>query len=64
MCLGDDVSWHMIGLGNEVDRHTAYFHGNTFIYNGNVKDTVSLLPGNKSEQNIVSRPTSELGYEA
>ncbi|KAJ7356217.1 hypothetical protein OS493_025970 [Desmophyllum pertusum] len=45
MCLGDKVSWHMIGLGNEVDIHTAYFYGNTFVYNGNIKDTVSLLPG-------------------
>lgn len=45
MCLGDDISWHMIGLGNEIDRHTAYFYGNTFIHNGNVKDAVSLLPG-------------------
>lgn len=45
LCLGDRVSWHLIGLGNEVDMHTAYFYGNTFTYNGNVKDTVSLLPG-------------------
>ena len=45
MCLGDDVSWHVIGLGNEVDMHTAYFYGNTFMHDGNVKDTLSLLPG-------------------
>ena len=46
LCVGDRVSWHMIGLGNEVDMHTAYFYGNTFTYNSNMKDTVSLLPGN------------------
>ena len=46
LCIGDKVSWHLIGLGNEVDMHTAYFYGNTFTYNGNMKDTVSLLPGN------------------
>ena len=51
LCVGDRVSWHMIGLGNEVDMHTAYFYGNTFTYNGNMKDTVSLLPGN-----IVDKP--------
>ena len=45
MCLGDEVSWHLIGLGNEVDMHTAYFYGNTFVHDGNVKDTLSLLPG-------------------
>ncbi|KAL9973398.1 hypothetical protein ACROYT_G019854 [Oculina patagonica] len=45
MCIDNRVSWHMIGLGNEVDMHTAYFYGNTFTYNSNMKDTVSLLPG-------------------
>ena len=45
MCLGEKVSWHVIGLGNEVDMHTAYFYGNTFLHNGNMKDTISLLPG-------------------
>ena len=30
MCLGDDVSWHLIGYGNEVDMHGAHFHGQTF----------------------------------
>lgn len=45
MCLGDKISWHVIGLGNEVDMHTAYFYGNTFLHDGSVKDTLSLLPG-------------------
>ncbi|KAL9973401.1 hypothetical protein ACROYT_G019857 [Oculina patagonica] len=45
MCIDEKISWHMIGLGNEVDMHTAYFYGNTFTYNSNMKDTVSLLPG-------------------
>ena len=50
VCLGDKVSWHLIGFGNEVDMHTAYFYGNTFSDNGQMKDTVSLLPGNKAER--------------
>ena len=56
LCLGDRVSWHLIGLGNEVDMHTAYFYGNTFTYNGNVKDTVSLLPGNIENTERFLRP--------
>lgn len=56
LCLGDRVSWHLIGLGNEVDMHTAYFYGNTFTYNGNVKDTVSLLPGNIGNTGRFLRP--------
>ena len=50
VCLGEKVSWHLIGLGNEVDMHTAYFYGNTFSENGQMKDTVSLLPGNEAER--------------
>ena len=45
MCLGEKISWHVIGFGNEVDMHTAYFYGNTFLHDGSVKDTLSLLPG-------------------
>ena len=48
MCLGETISWHVIGLGNEVDMHTAYFYGNTFTHQGSVRDTVSLLPGTHS----------------
>ena len=60
MCKGDKVSWHLIGVGNEVDMHGAYFYGNTFLNNKNRKDTVNLLPGkamifffgSKQNQNI------------
>ena len=45
MCLNDKVSWHMIGYGNEVDIHGAYFHGQTFLMNKNRKDAVNLIPG-------------------
>lgn len=45
MCRQDKVSWHLIGLGNEVDMHTVTFYGATVMENQNRKDTVSLLPG-------------------
>ena len=45
MCLDDDVSWHLIGYGNEVDIHGAYFHGQTFLMNRNRKDALNLIPG-------------------
>ena len=45
MCKGDKVSWHLIGLGNEVDMHTAAFYGQTVMHDSSRKDTVSLLPG-------------------
>ncbi|XP_014771914.1 hephaestin-like protein [Octopus bimaculoides] len=45
MCMNDKVSWHIMALGNEVDLHTVYFHGNTFTVHQNHKDTFSVLPG-------------------
>ena len=44
MCKGDDVSWHFLG-GPGGLMHSAYFHGNTLIRNGNNHDTVGLMEG-------------------
>ena len=51
MCLNDEISWHLIGYGNEVDIHGAYFHGQTFLMNKNRKDVVHLIPG---KENLVA----------
>ena len=40
----DKVRWYLIGMGTEVDMHTAHWHGQTVIYNGNRTDVVELLP--------------------
>ena len=45
MCLNKKISWHLIGLGNEVDIHGVNFYGQTFEMNNNRKDTVTLIPG-------------------
>lgn len=44
MCQGNTVSWHLIGLGSEVDIHGIYFSGNTLLVKGIRKDTVNLFP--------------------
>ncbi|KAI1893976.1 hypothetical protein AGOR_G00129200 [Albula goreensis] len=44
MCSGDQVSWHTLGLGTEVDIHGVYFQGNTFQREGTTRDTLSLFP--------------------
>ncbi|XP_053246201.1 ceruloplasmin isoform X1 [Podarcis raffonei] len=44
MCSGDTVSWHLIGLGSEVDIHGIHFSGNTFLTKGGRKDTANLFP--------------------
>ncbi|KAH0630885.1 hypothetical protein JD844_004213 [Phrynosoma platyrhinos] len=44
MCAGDHVSWHLFGMGSEVDVHTAFFHGQTLVVRGHRTDVVSLFP--------------------
>jgi len=44
MCAGDHISWHLFGMGNEIDVHTAYFHGETLSIRGHRTDVASLFP--------------------
>uniref|UniRef100_A0A8D2PZT0 ferroxidase n=1 Tax=Varanus komodoensis TaxID=61221 RepID=A0A8D2PZT0_VARKO len=44
MCAGDHVSWHLFGMGNEIDVHTAFFHGQTLIIRGHRSDVASVFP--------------------
>lgn len=60
MCLNDEISWHLIGYGNEVDIHGAYFHGQTFLMNKNRKDVVHLIPG---KENVVAKFCKKLSKQ-
>lgn len=40
----DRVRWHLIGMGTEVDVHTAHWHGKTVLDHGRRTDVVELLP--------------------
>ncbi|XP_067898713.1 ceruloplasmin [Heterodontus francisci] len=44
MFIGDKVVWHLFGMGNEVDIHSAYFHGQILIDRHHHVDTISLFP--------------------
>ncbi|XP_066512429.1 ferroxidase HEPHL1-like isoform X1 [Hoplias malabaricus] len=44
VCLGNRVSWHLFGIGNEIDIHTAHFHGHTLLDRGHRTDVLSLFP--------------------
>ncbi len=41
---GDRVRWHLIGMGTEVDIHTAHWHGKTVLSSGQRTDVIELLP--------------------
>ncbi|KAG5284516.1 hypothetical protein AALO_G00027550 [Alosa alosa] len=44
LCLNSTVSWHLFGMGNEVDMHSVYFHGHTVVERGHRTDVLSLFP--------------------
>ncbi|OXB71026.1 UNVERIFIED_CONTAM: hypothetical protein H355_013979, partial [Colinus virginianus] len=44
MCVEDKVKWHLFGMGNEADIHSAYFHGQTLIERHHRVDTINLFP--------------------
>ena len=44
MRRGEHVRWYVVGLGNEDDIHTAHWHGNTVLHNGQRVDTAQVLP--------------------
>lgn len=41
---GDRVRWHLVGMGTEVDMHTAHWHGKTVLNAGRRTDVINLLP--------------------
>ena len=42
--VGTKVRWHLFGMGNERDIHTAHWHGKTVFTPMEHEDVVTLLP--------------------
>ncbi|XP_009580733.1 PREDICTED: hephaestin [Fulmarus glacialis] len=55
MCAGDYVSWHLFGMGNEIDVHTAYFHGEMLNIRGHRTDVASLFPATFVTADMIPR---------
>ena len=41
---GENIRWHLIGMGSEVDLHTAHWHGETALNAGRRTDVINLMP--------------------
>ncbi|XP_010129612.1 PREDICTED: ceruloplasmin-like, partial [Buceros rhinoceros silvestris] len=61
MCKGSVVSWHLMGLGSEVDVHGIYFSENTFMTKGTRRDTANLFP--HTFLTAIMKPDSEGVFE-
>ncbi|XP_032702797.1 hephaestin isoform X5 [Lontra canadensis] len=44
MCSQKRVAWHLFGMGNEVDVHTAFFHGQILTIRGHRTDVAHIFP--------------------
>lgn len=45
MTVGERVRWYVVALGNEVDLHTAHWHGETVTTESGIRtDVIELLP--------------------
>ncbi|XP_004834476.1 ceruloplasmin isoform X1 [Heterocephalus glaber] len=48
MHVGDEVTWYLLGMGNEVDLHSVHFHGHSFQYKHRgiySSDVFDVFPG-------------------
>lgn len=44
-CQNHTAALHLFGMGNEIDVHSAYFHGHTLLDRGHRVDVLSLFSG-------------------
>uniref|UniRef100_A0A663LLI7 ferroxidase n=1 Tax=Athene cunicularia TaxID=194338 RepID=A0A663LLI7_ATHCN len=44
MCADTSMSWHLFGMGSEIDIHAAYFYGHTFTNRDQRADVIGLFP--------------------
>ncbi|XP_028817452.1 hephaestin-like protein 1 isoform X3 [Denticeps clupeoides] len=57
LCVGQPVSWHLFGMGNEVDIHSANFRGHTVLEQGHRSDVISLFPASFATAKMVPSTT-------
>ncbi|XP_055977363.1 ceruloplasmin-like [Sorex fumeus] len=59
MCAEDRVKWYLFGMGNEVDIHAAYFHGQTLTNKNYRIDTINLFPATLFDAFMVAQSPGE-----
>jgi FtsP/CotA-like multicopper oxidase with cupredoxin domain len=54
MNSGQRVRWYLLGMGNEVDLHTAHWHGKTVRMGQHRTDVIELLPGSMATADMLA----------
>ncbi|XP_013203293.1 ceruloplasmin isoform X2 [Microtus ochrogaster] len=55
MCAEDRVKWYLFGMGNEIDVHAAFFHGQALTSKNYRTDTINLFPATLFEAYMVAQ---------
>ncbi|XP_068187172.1 ferroxidase HEPHL1-like [Antennarius striatus] len=59
LCQNREVAWHLFGMGNEVDIHSAFFHGNTVLDRGHRTDVLSLFPATFATAEMIPKASGK-----
>ncbi|XP_009199799.1 ceruloplasmin isoform X4 [Papio anubis] len=59
MCAEDRVKWYLFGMGNEVDVHAAFFHGQVLTNKNYRIDTINLFPATLFDAYMVAQNPGE-----
>uniref|UniRef100_A0AAQ4PIB5 ferroxidase n=1 Tax=Gasterosteus aculeatus aculeatus TaxID=481459 RepID=A0AAQ4PIB5_GASAC len=59
LCQDSTVAWHLVGMGNEVDIHSVFFHGNTLLDRGHRTDVLSLFPATFATAQMVPKASGK-----
>ncbi|XP_040610575.1 ceruloplasmin isoform X1 [Mesocricetus auratus] len=55
MCAEDRVKWYLFGMGNEIDIHAAFFHGQALTSKNYRTDTINLFPASLFDAFMVAK---------
>ncbi|XP_042563071.1 ferroxidase HEPHL1-like, partial [Clupea harengus] len=59
VCRGARVAWHILGMGNEVDVHSAHFYGHTLLERGHRRDVISVFPATFTTATMIPTTTGK-----
>ncbi|XP_027731626.1 ceruloplasmin isoform X1 [Vombatus ursinus] len=59
MCAEDKVKWYFFGMGNEIDVHAAFFHGQVLTNQNHRVDTINLFPATLVDALMVAKNPGE-----
>ncbi|XP_066097316.1 ceruloplasmin-like [Saccopteryx bilineata] len=59
MCAEDRIRWYFIGMGDNFDRHSIYFHGQTVTFRNHREDTITAFPASLHEALMVAKSPGE-----